>query len=77
MRFGKTLLAAGTVMFGLSGAGAQTSAPVPSSPINAAMTGDLVPTHDPVMIKEGDTFYVYGTGSTKEGGISSPAPRRI
>jgi len=30
-------------------------APPPSS-INAGMTGDLVPTHDPVMIKQGDTY---------------------
>ena len=42
-------------------------APLPPSPINAAMTGDIVPTHDPVMIKEGKTFYVYGTGSAKDG----------
>jgi arabinan endo-1,5-alpha-L-arabinosidase len=47
---------------------AAAPAPMPPSPINAAMTGDLVPTHDPVMIKEGDTFYVYGTGMDKASG---------
>jgi len=43
-------------------------ATVPPTAINATMTGDLVPTHDPVMIKEGDTFYVYGTGTDKTTG---------
>jgi arabinan endo-1,5-alpha-L-arabinosidase len=50
-------------------AAALIGAAAPSDPsINAAMTGDLVPTHDPVMIKEGDTYFVYGTGRDKESG---------
>jgi len=38
------------------------SAP-PGTPLNAQLTGDLVPTHDPVIIREGDTYYVFSTGS--------------
>src|SRR5271156_647285 len=30
--------------------------------INDKMTGDLTPTHDPCMIKQGDTYYVFSTG---------------
>lgn len=59
-------LAAGAV--GLSAAAVVPPSFVPPpSPINQEMTGDLVPTHDPVMIKQGDTFYVYGTGTDKQG----------
>ena len=46
-------------------------APPPSS-INAGMTGDLVPTHDPVMIKQGDTYYVFSTGRDRETGKLIP-----
>jgi arabinan endo-1,5-alpha-L-arabinosidase len=63
MRRVKLLLAA-VALLGLAAAPIS----VPPTPINAAMTGDLVPTHDPVMIKEGDTFYVYGTGLDKGSG---------
>lgn len=35
--------------------------------LNARLTGDLVPTHDPVMIREGDTYYVFSTGSDESG----------
>lgn len=30
--------------------------------LNDRMTGDLTPVHDPCMIKQGDTFYVFSTG---------------
>jgi arabinan endo-1,5-alpha-L-arabinosidase len=30
--------------------------------VNDRMTGDLTPTHDPCMIKQGDTYYVFSTG---------------
>jgi arabinan endo-1,5-alpha-L-arabinosidase len=36
--------------------------PADTGPINSVITGDLVPTHDPVLVKEGRTYYVYGTG---------------
>lgn len=57
-------LLAAVALFGAAAA----PAPLAPSPINAAMTGDLVPTHDPVMIKEGDTFYVLGTGKDRGSG---------
>jgi arabinan endo-1,5-alpha-L-arabinosidase len=31
--------------------------------LNSRLTGDLVPTHDPVIIREGDTYHVFGTGN--------------
>jgi arabinan endo-1,5-alpha-L-arabinosidase len=33
------------------------------SALNARLTGDLTPTHDPVIAREGDTFYVFHTGT--------------
>lgn len=30
--------------------------------LNSRLSGDLVPTHDPVIAREGDTYYVFGTG---------------
>ena len=30
--------------------------------LNDRLTGDLVPTHDPVIIREGGTYHVFGTG---------------
>jgi len=63
-RLTRLRLSAGAALLAMGAA----PAPVPPSPINAAMTGDLVPTHDPVMIKEGDTFYVYATGRDKASG---------
>jgi arabinan endo-1,5-alpha-L-arabinosidase len=62
-RLTRLALCAGAALLAI-GAVSATASPVS---INAQMTGDLVPTHDPVMIKEGDTFYVYGTGSDKSG----------
>jgi arabinan endo-1,5-alpha-L-arabinosidase len=35
--------------------------------LNARLTGDLVPTHDPVIIRERDTYYVFSTGSDESG----------
>ncbi|MGN8001129.1 arabinan endo-1,5-alpha-L-arabinosidase [Sphingomonas sp. 22176] len=34
----------------------------PGTTINAQLTGDLVPTHDPVIAREGDTYHVFSTG---------------
>lgn len=31
--------------------------------LNSRLTGDLVPTHDPVIIREGDTYHVFSTGN--------------
>ena len=61
-------LAAAAALLGMGAAPAE----VPPSSINSQMTGDLVPTHDPVMIKQGDTFYVYATGTDKPTGRLIP-----
>lgn len=31
--------------------------------LNSQLTGDLVPMHDPVIAREGDTYHVFGTGN--------------
>lgn len=41
---------------------AASSGPADAGPINSVITGDIVPTHDPVLAKEKGTYYVYGTG---------------
>jgi arabinan endo-1,5-alpha-L-arabinosidase len=64
MRLTKLALAAGATLMGMEAAPAE----VPLPPINAQLAGDLVPTHDPVMIKEGDTFYVFSTGADRATG---------
>lgn len=38
--------------------------------INARMTGDIAPVHDPCLIKEGGTYYVYGTSMPGSPGIT-------
>ena len=41
---------------------AAAQAPDGTPTLNSQLTGDLVPTHDPAIIREGDTYYVFGTG---------------
>lgn len=55
---------AAMLLAGLGGACAQTPpvGPATAGPINSVITGDLVPTHDPVLVKEKATYYVVGTG---------------
>lgn len=35
---------------------------VPTEPEQVALSGDIVPAHDPVLIRENDTYYSYSTG---------------
>lgn len=45
---------------------AQQPAAQPAQPsLNSRLAGDLVPTHDPVIIREGDTYHVFSTGHGK------------
>lgn len=54
-----TALAACTV----PGAGlAQTPNEAGAASLNERLAGAIVPTHDPVMIREGDTYYLFATG---------------
>jgi arabinan endo-1,5-alpha-L-arabinosidase len=60
----KLLLAASALL----GAVATVPAVAQSPTLNSQLTGDLVPTHDPVITREGDTYYVFGTGVPGEAG---------
>ena len=46
--------------------------PAPPPSLNAEMTGDLVPTHDPAIAKNGDTYYVFSTGRDRASGKLIP-----
>ena len=45
----------------LLAAPAATQVPVPSV-VNDRLSGDLTPVHDPVIIRQGDAYYVFSTG---------------
>ena len=38
--------------------------------INARMTGDIAPVHDPCLVKAGETYYLYGTSMPGSPGIT-------
>ena len=38
------------------------SAPAKPQPLNDRLVGDIIPTHDPVLIREGYRYYVFSTG---------------
>jgi arabinan endo-1,5-alpha-L-arabinosidase len=44
----------------------QTSPPAPPS-LNERIAGDIVPVHDPAIIKQGDTYYLFSTSQEREG----------
>lgn len=46
--------------------GSVMAGPADHGPINSIMSGDIVPTHDPVLVKEKGTYYVFGTGLTQK-----------
>ena len=46
---------------GLILAGVLCTSAAPSS-LNQRLSGDIVPAHDPVLIREGDAYYSYSTG---------------
>lgn len=43
-------------------------APQPAASINERMAGDISPVHDPAIIKQGDTYYLFATTQEKDGG---------
>lgn len=54
---------AGIALLGFAGpASAQQPAEPAAATLNSRLTGDLVPTHDPVIIREGATYHVFSTG---------------
>jgi arabinan endo-1,5-alpha-L-arabinosidase len=40
-----------------------SAGPADTGPINSVISGDITGTHDPVIIRQGSTYYVLGTGS--------------
>ena len=52
-------IVAGTLALLLAAAAGAQGGP---AKLNDRLTGDLVPTHDPVLIREGGTYYVFSTG---------------
>ena len=42
--------------------------PPSESAMNARIAGDIAPVHDPVIAREGDTYYVFSTGGSKKSG---------
>ncbi|MCD2323069.1 arabinan endo-1,5-alpha-L-arabinosidase [Sphingomonas sp. IC-56] len=55
-------LLSATAALALSGAAPAQQAASTGTTLNARLTGDLAPTHDPVIARDGDTYYVFGTG---------------
>lgn len=60
MRLHGLTIVAGVLALG-GGASAQQT-PRSGATLNARLAGDLVPTHDPVIARDGDTYYVFSTG---------------
>ncbi|WP_313809204.1 arabinan endo-1,5-alpha-L-arabinosidase [Sphingobium sp.] len=53
------IILAGAALLAVAGlAGAQQ----PEATLNSRLTGDLTPTHDPAIVREGDTYHVFSTG---------------
>ena len=71
-----------TLASGLLLALTAASAPAPTvepAPLNARLTGDIAPVHDPVIIREGDTYHVFSTGigAGGQGVVSSRTSRDL
>lgn len=68
MRRGTLALAA---MLVVASAGSAQQGPGEAK-LNDRLTGDIAPTHDPVIAREGDTYYVFATG--RRGGTGRHIP---
>lgn len=53
-------------------AGAGWAQPGPQGKLNDRLTGDIAPTHDPAIAREGDTYYIFATG--RRGGTGRHIP---
>ncbi len=60
MRLHGLTIVAGVLALG--GAASAQQTPPSGATLNARLAGDLVPTHDPVIARDGDTYYVFSTG---------------
>ncbi|WP_022684157.1 arabinan endo-1,5-alpha-L-arabinosidase [Sphingobium bisphenolivorans] len=52
-------------LLAVAGTACAQQAPPPDATLNSRLTGDLTPTHDPVIIREGDSYHVFSTGHGK------------
>ncbi len=66
MRFRDKAFKAGCFV-ALAASPLSASAQVTTGPINSILTGEITGTHDPVIMREGETYYVYSTGSDTPG----------
>ena len=76
MRF----VALGIAVLGLALGGAVAQVPGAAvGSLNARLSGDLTPVHDPVIIREGDTYHVFSTGigAGGQGIVSSRTSRDL
>lgn len=56
---------AGLAIVGCQGLAAQTGANPPAvATLNDRLAGAIAPTHDPVLIRDGEKYYVFSTGTT-------------
>ena len=55
-------LLATIALLALGGPACAQAGAAPGTTLNSRLTGDLTPTHDPVIIREGDTYHVFSTG---------------
>lgn len=65
MAFGKALANAGLAALAVAGTAWAQQAPAgngQAGTLNAQLSGDLTGVHDPVIIREGDTYYIFSTG---------------
>jgi arabinan endo-1,5-alpha-L-arabinosidase len=67
MNFNRVAKAASAAIVAASALHFAAPAQVSSGPINSVLSGDITGVHDPVIIREGGTYYVYSTGSDKPG----------
>lgn len=65
MAFGKALANAGLAALAVAGTAWAQQAPAgngQAGTLNEQLSGDLTGVHDPVIIREGDTYYIFSTG---------------
>jgi arabinan endo-1,5-alpha-L-arabinosidase len=63
----KSIVLAVGLALAVTTASAQTPQQATGTPLNTRLTGDLTPVHDPVIIREGDTYHVFSTGIGQAG----------
>ena len=69
----QVLVLAGLIVLAMPSAGAaEPQHEAQAQSLNEWLSGDLVPTHDPALIREGDTYYLFATGGHYIAAKTSP-----